>query len=108
MSDYISPRKYEYEMEEKKMAMYNENCERKEVAVEHLPETLINLLGESYDLTTNALGMAMKINAILFGKQAKEGKQENPLCTRDLIARHVDDLKVLCEELNEILIGFGM
>ena len=108
MSDYISPRKYEYEMEEKKMAMYNENCERNEVAVEQLPETVFNLLGESYDLTTNALAMAMRINASLFGKQAKEEKQENPRCARDEIARHVYDLKVLCEELNEILGGLGM
>ena len=111
MSDYISPRKYEYVMEEKKMAMYNENCERNEVAVEQLPETVFNLLGESYDLTTNALGMAMRINASLFGKQAKEEKQEkqgNPRCTRDAIARHVDELKVLCEELNEILGGSAL
>ena len=108
MSDYISPRKYEYEMEEKKMEMYNENCERKEVAVAHLPETVFNLLGESYDLTTNALAIAIRINASLFGKQAKEEKQENPRCARDAIARHVYDLKALCEELNEILDGLGM
>lgn len=108
MSDYIRTRKYEYEMEEKKMAMYNENCECKEVVVEHPHETVFNLLGESYDLTTKALAMAMQINATLFGKQVKEGKQENPRCTRDSIARHVDDLKVLCEELNDILSGFGM
>lgn len=108
MSDYISPRKYEYEMEEKKMSMYNENCECKKVVVEQLPETVFNLLGESYGLTTNALAMAMRINDSLFGKQAKEEKQENPRCARDEIARHVYDLKVLCEELNEILGGLGM
>ena len=107
MSDYISPRKHEYEMEEK-MAMYDENCECKEAAVEQSPETVFNLLGESYDLTTKALAMAMKINATLFGKQAKEQKQENPRCTRDAIVRHVDDQKALCEELYDILSGFGM
>lgn len=107
MSDYISPRKYEYEMGGE-IAMYGENCECKKAGVERPPETVFNLLGESYDLTTKALAMAMKINATLFGKQAKEQKQENPRCTRDAIVRHVDDQKALCEELDDILSGLGM
>lgn len=90
------------------MTMYDEKCECKEVAVEQPHETVFNLLGESYDLTTKALAMPMQINATLFGKQAKEQKQENPRCVRDAIARHVDDLKLLYEELNDILSGLGM
>ena len=90
------------------MEMYDEKCECKKVAVGQPSETVFNLLGESYDLTTKALAMAMQINATSFGKQAKEQKQENPRCMRDAIARHVDDLKVLCEELNDILSGFGV
>nr|DAI47446.1 MAG TPA: hypothetical protein [Caudoviricetes sp.] len=106
MSDYTSPRKYE--MEEKKMAMFKESCECEEVGVEQKPKTVFSLLGESYDLTTKALAMATQINATIFGKQAKERKQENPRCTRDAIVRHVDDLKVLYEELSDILSGLGM
>ena len=88
--------------------MYGENCECKKATVERPPETVFNLLGESFDLTTKALAMAMQINATLFGKQAKERTQENPRCARDAIAMHVDDLKALCEELNDILSGFGV
>lgn len=67
--------------------MYGENCECKKAGVERPPETVFNLLGESYDLTTKALAMAMKINATLFGKQAKEQKQENPLRRKNARSR---------------------
>lgn len=88
------------------MTMYDEACECKAVAKE--PETVFNLLGESYDFAKKALAMAAQINANLFGKQIKELKPDDPHCMRDAIALHVDDLKALCEELNDILRGLGV
>lgn len=90
------------------MGMYDEKCECKNVAVEQRPETVFNLLGESYDLTKKALAMATQINANLFGENPKEQKPEQPCCMRDAIILHVWDLKALCEQLSDILSGLGV
>ncbi len=90
------------------MAKYDENCECRSVAAEQKPETVFNLLGESYDFTKQALAMAVQVNANLFGKQLSEQTSEDPRCMRDAIALHVDDLKRLCEELHDILVGLGV
>lgn len=90
------------------MPMYNETCECRNVVAEPQQESLFNLLGQSYEYAKKALDMATQVNVNLFGKPLKESKADSPHCMRDAVAQHVDDLKALCEELNEILMGLGV
>lgn len=87
------------------MTMYNEACENKSLSVGPGPTPLSAMLGEARDLTKKAFAIAITINANCFGKQAKDMKPDESRCLRDAVAQHVDDLKALCEELNEILMG---
>lgn len=89
------------------MEMYNKPCECKITDAAPKPETVFNLLGESYDYARKALAMAVQINAYCFGKQVEEKATADPRCMRDAIAVHLDNLKALCEELDEILSGLG-
>lgn len=89
------------------MVTYDEKRECKSVTGEQKHEPVFNLLGQSYDLTKKALAMAMRINANFFGKQEKEQNPEPPCCMCDAIVQHVDELKALCEELDDILSGLG-
>ena len=73
----------------------------------HSP-TILTCIGAVGAVATGVLAAASTSKAIKMLEEAKEEKQENPRCARDEIARHVEDLKVLCEELNEILSGFGI
>ncbi len=84
------------------MTIYNEvtDCKTAPDPTEIAP--ISGMLAEADNCTKKALAMAMRINAACFGKQAKEQKTGDPCCMRDVIALHVEELKALCEELNDI------
>lgn len=91
----------------KEMAMCGESVKTTVCAAE-APETLFYLLGESYEVTRKALAMTAQISDNLFAKPLKERQEDSPRCTRDAVANHLDDLKVLCEVLNGIINGLGI
>ena len=69
---------------------------------------LAAMLAEADNITEKAMAMVMQINNQVFGKGPKEMKKPDTRCMRDYVVRHVDDLKMLCEELNDICQGLGV
>ena len=64
------------------------------------PAPMAAMLAEADNLTEKAMAMVMQINNQVLGMGPKEMKKPDTRCMRDYVARHVDDLKMLCEELN--------
>lgn len=60
------------------------------------------------DLTIKALDMALHISNQVLGAPMPEMKTNDPKCMRDMVDKHVGDLKTLCEELNSIMQGLGV
>lgn len=93
--------------------MYNENVNKCEAPVMSAPvmpgpEPISGMLASACNLAETALAMATKINAHCFGIQPKEKDKINPQCMRDVMVYHVDCLKAICEELNDIMQGLGV
>lgn len=72
------------------------------------PAPISGMLASACNLAETALAMAMNINAHCFGIQPKEKDKINPQCMRDAMVHHVDCLKAICEELNDIMQGLGV
>lgn len=72
------------------------------------PAPIASMLVEADNITEKVLAMVMQINNQVFGKGPKERKGNDPRCMRDALAGHVDNLKAVCEELNDICQGLGV
>lgn len=69
---------------------------------------IAQMLGTANDLTLKALDMALHISSQVLGRPSPEMKGNEPCCLRDVMDKHVDDLKKLCEELSSIIQGLGV
>jgi len=77
-------------------------------AVSPGPAPISGILDGACNLAETALEMAMKINAHCFGVQPKDEKELAPKCMRDVMINHVECLKAICAELEDIMHGLGV
>ena len=72
-------------------------------------EPLSAIMGRANNLSKEALLMAYRINAHLFGKGEPQNEEScEPRCYRDVMEMHTINLEKLCKELSQIMQYIGV
>lgn len=89
--------------------IYNKACDSVPVsAPTPSAPPIAQMLDTANDLTLKALDMAAHISCQVLGRPFPEMKGNETFCLRDVMDKHVDDLKTLCEGLSIIIQGLGV
>lgn len=72
------------------------------------PESIVELIGKSYDLEKQVAETLRRMESNLFGCTPKEEKEEEPRCFRDVCAMHLGRMGEIDEKLRSIAERLGV
>ena len=72
------------------------------------PESVVELIGKSYDLEKQIAETLRRMQNNLFGCTPKEEKEEEPRCFRDICAMHLERMGEIDAVLRSIAVRLGV
>lgn len=72
------------------------------------PESVMEMIGKSYDIEKRIVETLRRMENTLFGRTQKEEKEEEPRCLRDVCAMHLKRMGEIDEVLRSIAEKLGV